>query len=102
MGRPLTEEAAAAWQARVDEMYGMFVKDVARGRSARPADVRGGYGEGRVVGAAQAKEIGLVDRVATLEETIQRELKPRARRVAGPHADTLRRQLALDSARVDS
>jgi signal peptide peptidase SppA len=100
LGQALSEEARAAEQARVDEMYGMFVADVARGRGVKPADVRGGFGEGRIVGAKQAKALGMVDRVATLEETVQRYLRPRARALAGAHADTLRRQLALDSARV--
>jgi signal peptide peptidase SppA len=94
LGQPLSDEAKAAEQARVEEMYGMFVADVARGRNVKPADVRGGFGEGRVVGAKQAKALGMVDRVATLEETVARYLKRAAPRV-GANADTLRKDLAL-------
>jgi signal peptide peptidase SppA len=94
LGQPLSDEAKVAEQARVDEMYGMFVADVARGRNVKPADVRGGFGEGRVVGAKQAKALSMVDRVATLEETVARYLKRAAPRV-GANADTLRKDLAL-------
>jgi len=69
---PLTEEAEGAIQGRVDDYYGAFVGAVARGRDVTRADVTGGFGEGRVVGARDAKKLGMVDRVATLEETIVR------------------------------
>ena len=69
---PLSDEARAALQARVDEYYGMFVKAVARNRGVSPSDVRGGFGEGRVVGAKQAVALGMADRVATLDETLAR------------------------------
>ena len=94
LGQALSEEAQVAEQGRVDEMYGMFVADVARGRGVKPADVRGGFGEGRVVGAKQAKALGMVDRVATLEDTVARYLKRAAPRAAA-NADTLRKDLAL-------
>ncbi|HYH36576.1 MAG TPA: S49 family peptidase [Azospirillum sp.] len=70
--QPLTEEAQAAMQKRVDEYYGMFTRDVARGRGVTVDVVRGGFGEGRVVGAAEAVKLGMADRVATFEETIRR------------------------------
>jgi hypothetical protein len=41
-------------QQQVDEAYGMFVANVARGRGVKAADVRNGFGEGRVVGAKEA------------------------------------------------
>ncbi|MGY0779836.1 S49 family peptidase [Azospirillum argentinense] len=69
---PLTEEAQAAMQARVNDYYDMFVKAVARGRGVKPADVRNGFGEGRVVGAAEAVRLGMADRVATFEDTLAR------------------------------
>ncbi len=59
-------------QARVAEVYGWFVRDVARFRGDTPANVRGGYGEGRVLSAKPALEAKLVDRIATIEETIER------------------------------
>lgn len=69
---PLSEEAVAALQAQVEEFYTMFVNDVAAGRGVAPSAVRNGYGEGRVLTAAAAKAAGLVDRIATLEDTINR------------------------------
>ena len=70
--QPLTEEAKAVMQAEVDAAYGQFVKDVARGRGVSVADVRNGYGEGRALTAKDAKAAGLIDRIATMDETIGR------------------------------
>ena len=69
---PLSEEARDAIQARVDDYYGMFVKAVARGRGVTESAVRGGFGEGRVVGAVDAVKLNMADRVATLGQTLQR------------------------------
>src|SRR4051812_14889377 len=69
---PLSPEAEAAMQALVDEFYGMFVADVAKGRGVAAAAVRDGFGQGRVLSAAQAKSAGMVDTVGTLDETIAR------------------------------
>ncbi|MCJ7678749.1 MAG: S49 family peptidase [Anaerolineales bacterium] len=69
---PLSEEARDAIQARVDDYYGMFVKAVARGRGVTESAVRGGFGEGRVVGAVEAVKLNMADRVATLGQTLQR------------------------------
>lgn len=67
---PLSEEARAAIQQSVDEYYDAFVQAVARNRGVKPSAVRNGFGEGRVVGARQAVELGMADRIGTLEETI--------------------------------
>jgi signal peptide peptidase SppA len=69
---PLSEESRTAIQARVAEHYDAFVKAVARNRGVKASDVRGGFGEGRVVGAKQAVNLGMADRIGTLEETIAR------------------------------
>jgi len=69
---PLTEEGKADIQAKVDEAYAIFVRDVARGRGVTPAAVRGGYGEGRTLTAKDAKAAGLIDRIATMDETLAR------------------------------
>lgn len=88
---PLTDEAKAAIQARVDEAYGVMVGDIARGRGVKASEVRDGFGEGRVVSAKQAKAIGMVDRVATMDETISRLVGRRAS--AGMRAEDARRLL---------
>ena len=73
--QPLTVEARAAIQVRVSEVYDAFIKSVARNRGIKPAAVRNGYGEGRLVGSRQAVEMGMADRMGTLEETIDRLLR---------------------------
>ncbi len=67
---PLSAEAKAFMQGRVDEAYGQFVHDVARGRGASVKDVRSGYGEGRVLSSKDALSAGLIDRVATMDATL--------------------------------
>lgn len=69
---PLSDDGRAFIQARVDEAYAQLVKDVARGRGVSPSAVRNGYGEGRVLSAKDAKAAGLVDRIATMDETLAR------------------------------
>ena len=69
---PLSDEERAVLQGRVDVAYGQFVKDVARGRGVTPAAIRGGYGEGRALDAKDAKAAGLIDRIATMDETLAR------------------------------
>lgn len=69
---PLSDEALAFRQARVDDAYKQFVSAVARGRGVSVADVKGGFGEGRVLDGKAAKAAGMIDRVATFEDTISR------------------------------
>ena len=69
---PLSEEALATLQTRVDDAYTQFVRDVARGRGVSAAEVRSGFGEGRVLPAKEAKAAGLIDRIGTLDETLAR------------------------------
>jgi len=69
---PLNEESRAAIQGRVDDYYQMFAGAVARNRGVKRAEVVGGFGEGRVVGAKQAVALGMADRVDTLDGTIER------------------------------
>lgn len=67
---PLTDEAHAAIQARVDEAYGVFVGDIAKFRGVSASDVRDGYGEGRAVSVAKGKALGLVDGISSLDDTV--------------------------------
>lgn len=69
---PLSDDAKEAIQQDVDDFYGMFVADVAKGRGAKATEVKGGYGEGRVLNAKRALSDKLVDRVETLGETVAR------------------------------
>jgi len=69
---PLAEEARAAIGVRVNDAYDAFINSVARNRGVKAAEVRDGFGEGRVVGARQAIALGMADRIGTLDETISR------------------------------
>ncbi len=69
---PLSDEAREAMQAKVDEYYGMFVADVAKGRGVSEKAVRGEFGEGRMVTARTAVKLGMADRVETLEQAAMR------------------------------
>lgn len=69
---PFGKEAEAYAQEVVNRYYGQFVAAVARGRNTMAKTVRNGFGEGRMVGAKDAVTEGMADRVATLDQTIQR------------------------------
>jgi ClpP class serine protease len=69
---PLSEEARAAIHESVNDGYEKFVNAIARNRNVKAADVRYGFGEGRVVSAEQAVSLGMADRVGTLDETVSR------------------------------
>lgn len=62
--QPLTEDARASVQARVDAFYAMFTKDVARGRGVPVETVRSQFGEGRMVLAKDAVTRGMADVVS--------------------------------------
>ena len=49
-------------QADVDDYYGMFTAEVAKGRGVDQSAVQQGYGEGRSLHARQAVAAGLADR----------------------------------------
>ena len=77
---PLTADAMGYLQGRVDEAYSTMVSDIASGRGRRVSEVREGFGEGRVVSATAAKNMGMIDRIATLDQAIGRLSQ---RRVSG-------------------
>lgn len=74
---PLSDDARSHFQESVDDSYDAFVAAVAKGRGVSPAEVRSGYGEGRVLTAKRAKAVGLVDRVDTLEGSLTKTPKMR-------------------------
>jgi|TARA_R110002110_G_scaffold92311_7_gene240703 signal peptide peptidase SppA len=69
---PLTDDAIGYLQVRVDEAYTTMVSDIALGRGRRVSEVRDGFGEGRVVSATAAKRMGMIDRIATFDQAIDR------------------------------
>lgn len=69
---PLGDEARAAVQKGVNGFYGDFTGDVAKFRGVSVADVRNGFGQGRLEKDRDAVRAKLADRVATLDETLNR------------------------------
>lgn len=69
-GVPLTEEAHAHIKSMVDEYGAQFEKFVAKARGVTPGKVRGEFGGGRMLMAKDAKRVGLVDRIATMDEVV--------------------------------
>jgi len=71
---PLDPEAQAFMQSRVDDYYNAFIKAVAKGRDVSAADVQGGMGEGRVLGADAALAAKMVDGIATFDDVLAKML----------------------------
>ncbi|MGO1648240.1 MAG: signal peptide peptidase SppA [Sphingobacterium sp.] len=69
MDRPLSEEEKSIIQGGVDRVYQVFMQRVASGRKMEIAEVDS-LGQGRVWTGAQAVELNLVDRVASLDEAV--------------------------------
>lgn len=96
---PLSDEHRAFMQDRVNEFYGLFIKDVARGRGASVADVRNGYGEGRTLLAKDAKAAGLIDRIDTVDDTLRRLLR---RSSSSARAELTPEHIAAEAARLEA
>lgn len=78
---PLSDEARAATQTRVDAAYKTFVKAVAAGRGVTAAQVEDRMGQGRMFHDQELLSRGMADRMGTLRETISRlggQTQPRA------------------------
>lgn len=76
---PLDDAARAAFAAEVRETYNLFTADVAKSRGvpvsvvrADPEEADRHFGGGRAYGASRALSLGMIDRIATLDETISR------------------------------
>ena len=67
---PLTPEALEHFQGIADNVFGMFVSAVARGRGVSAAKVKRDFGEGRMALAEDAVTRGMADRVATLDKVL--------------------------------
>ena len=81
---PLTDDAHAFLQGRINEAGVEFVKAVAAGRKTSQTNIREKFGQGRVYGARDAVAPGMVDRVATLDEVVSGLAQKSASRSA-PH-----------------
>jgi len=75
-GTGLSDDARVHINGLIEGAYGRMVGDIAKGRGVTAAAVRKGFGEGRLLGVEQAKEAGLIDRIATMPETLTRAAQP--------------------------
>ncbi len=67
---PLSDDALAHALSVVEFYEGQFVDAVASGRGTTPENVRQNFGGGRVFESRRLVSLGMADRVATLEQTI--------------------------------
>ena len=67
---PTSDSAIANLQKIVTAAGMMFDTAVARGRGVTSAKVRDAYGQGMVFSAADARRVGLIDRVASLDDVL--------------------------------
>jgi hypothetical protein len=86
---PLGDDGLAAWQQDINDLYAMFVEDLAAGRDVTTATVISDYGEGRTLKAQRAVDAGMADRVDTLETVIGGLLTPGATGAAAARAGRL-------------
>jgi signal peptide peptidase SppA len=73
---PLSDEARGHFQSGVDRYYDDFLEGVAIGRGVSKGTVKNDFGEGRMFGAEQAKAVGMIDGIATLDELLAGIMKP--------------------------
>jgi HK97 family phage major capsid protein len=69
---PLADDAKAFMQGQVDEMNTMFVSSIAKQRGTDAKTINDRFGQGRCFTAKQALSVGMIDRIATLQETLER------------------------------
>ncbi len=67
--REMTKEEHEIMQSMIDEMYDEFVDIIVEGRDLSESHVRE-IGDGRIYTGNQAVEVGLVDEIGTLDDTI--------------------------------
>jgi protease-4 len=81
--RPLTDDERRVFQAVIDEMHGRFVHLIVESRKLSEERVRT-LADGRIYTAAQARALGLVDRLGYMDDVV----------------DTAKKAARLDEARV--
>lgn len=73
---PLTDEARTAFQTRIDQVHAQFLQAVADGRRVSLETVAQQFGQGRTMPAQAALAVGMVDRIATLDQLLAELTQP--------------------------
>ena len=68
----LSDDAKTHFQSQIDSFGDSFIAAVARNRDTTASNVRANFGQGRVMRAEQARSVGMVDRIATMGDVIDR------------------------------
>ncbi len=83
---PLSDEARADIQDKVNYAADRFVRSVARGRGVSQVHARENFGDGKVFNAEQLMQRGMADRIAPLKDTLERfgvQVSPKKRNALG-------------------
>jgi len=88
--QPLATEAEKAIQERVDEYYDAMTADIGKYRGTTQLGVKRSFAGGRVVGARDAVNRGMADRIGTLESEVQRLHTKRTKRTIRSQFDLVR------------
>lgn len=92
---PLDEETRKNYQDRCDFLFKKFVSAVAAGRGvSREKVMSAEWGEGDVLLADAALEVGMIDRVATLSEVVAQ--------LRGKSNDSRKRSMKMATAHAES
>lgn len=67
---PLSEAARTRVEARLADVHTQFLQALATGRNRPLATIASGFGQGRTFSAAEALAVGMIDRIATLDEVL--------------------------------
>jgi signal peptide peptidase SppA len=92
---PLSDEARAFMQSRIDDYYQMFTKAVAKGRKVGIDAVRGGMGQGRCYGATQAQAENMVDGVMTFGQVVAQMQKNIKKGAGASRLSAAQREIAI-------
>jgi signal peptide peptidase SppA len=102
---PLSEDAHAEAKACVDFYGNIFDKHVAKSRGTTVEKVRADFGQGRMLRAPEAKKLGLVDRLATLDQVLAKLAPTRMRSMAATSGELsdgrASASFAIDGMRTD-
>lgn len=83
---PLSESALEHLTKRVNDTYSRFVSDISSGRGVSKDVVKSDFGQGRTFSADDALAAKMIDKIATLDETIARLVGTRKEARGGSRA----------------
>jgi protease-4 len=71
LSRPMTPEERRVLQTLLDDVHAQFIQAVADGRKLEVGEVRR-FADGRIFSGQQAKDLGMVDTLGSLEDAVNR------------------------------